>query len=94
MEQVKITRRGLTNEDKRVIANYKPHKGFYDLSKKPSTLTKPEYAAILKTQNGLVQQSEHAEYLKKYNRAQWDRLRGLSEEYQQIVFKHWRIEDI
>ena len=30
-----------------IIENYKPHKGFYDLSEKPKTLTKKEYAKVL-----------------------------------------------
>lgn len=74
-----------------IIKNYKPHKGFFDLSEKPSTLTEIEYATVLDLQNFLVKQStkENISYLKEFNRNQLVRLQEISASVQQIIFEHW-----
>ena len=77
-----------------VIKNYKPHKGFFNLSRKPATLTKKEYAIILNTQNILAQQNEiykdeEAKELNKYN---FEVAKELSSRLQQIIFEHWGLE--
>jgi len=72
-----------------IIEGYEPHKGFFDLSKKPESLGIMEYAKILKLQNFLADQSKHSDYLRKYNPTQWEKLQELSGELQQIILYHW-----
>ena len=52
-----------TKEINYIIKNYKPYKGFYDLSKKPNTLTKMEYAKVLKIQEFLAEQEKDKKYV-------------------------------
>ena len=61
------------NEIKKIISEYKPHKGFYDLSNKPERLSDEEYAKIIKAQNLLASQNnkDNIEYLKKFNKKTW-----------------------
>lgn len=74
-----------------IIKNYKPHKGFFDLSLKPKELSDMEYAKILRTQNLLASQntSENIKYLKAFNPIQYDFLRKISTELQGIILSHW-----
>lgn len=72
-----------------IIQNYHPHNGFFDLSKKPSTLTKNEYAKLIKLQNFLVEQNQNKDYLIKHDPIQWGKLKELSAEIQAIYFEHW-----
>ena len=74
-----------------IIKNYKPHLGFFDLSEKPSTLSKTEYAKLLNLQNVLAESNtkENIQYLKKFNKNQYVMLQELSASVQQIVFEHW-----
>jgi len=72
-----------------IIDNYKPHKGFYDLSEKPKTLTKIEYAKILNTQNILAEQVKNEEYLMKFTPIQYQDWKEISAIYQAIVYQHW-----
>ena len=72
-----------------IIANYKPVSGFFDLSKKPESLLKIEYAKILQAQNELVFQNENRDYLKKHNPSQWEKLKEFSANLQQIIFEYW-----
>lgn len=76
-------------EAKKIIENYKPHKGFFNLSKKPDSLNDIEYAKILKTQNFLAERNKQKEYLKKFNPTQWEKLKEISGELQSIIFTHW-----
>lgn len=80
----------MTNKEAdKIIANYKPTEGFFDLSKKPDKLPKLEYAKILEAQAELVFQNERREYLKKFNPTQWEKLKEFSEALQQVIFSHW-----
>ena len=78
-----------TKEVNRIITNYKPHKGFYDLSEKPKTLTKIEYAKALKIQEYIASQVININYLKKHCITQYQKIVELSANYQQIVREHW-----
>ena len=77
-------------EVNRIIDNYKPHKGFYNLSEKPKTLNKIEYAKVLGIQNFLVEQNNIIDYLKKYEPIQHQKDKELSADYQRIVHEHWK----
>ena len=78
-------------EIKKIINEYKPHKGFFDLSLKPKFLNDKEYANILKTQNFLASQntSENIKYLKEFNKSQYDFLRKISCDLQGVIFEYW-----
>lgn len=78
-----------TKENNSIIKNYRPHKGFYDLSEKPKTLTKLEYAKVLKIQEFLVEQNNNIEYLKEFEPRQYEDIKELSGNYQGIIRKHW-----
>ena len=72
-----------------IIDNYKPHKGFYDLSERPKTLTKIEYAKVLNTQNILAEAEKNKEYLKKMTPIQYLEAKEISALYQAIVWQYW-----
>lgn len=78
-------------EIRNIISDYKPHKGFFDLSKKPKSLCDEEYAKILRTQNLLASQNtnENIKYLKEFNPIQYDFLRKISTELQGVILNHW-----
>ena len=76
-------------EINRIITNYKPHKGFYDLSAKPKTLTKIKYAKVLNAQNILAEAEKNKEYLMKMTPVQWQEAKEMSADYQEIVFQYW-----
>ncbi len=76
-------------EANEIIKEYSPHEGFFDLSIKPSALTKMEYAKILKTQNFLADQNMKKSYIKEFYPNQWDKLRELSAQLQQEIFQYW-----
>jgi len=76
-------------EANQIIENYKPYKGFYDLSEKPETLTKIEYAKVLHIQEFLVEQNKNIEYLRKFKPIQFEKGKELSANYQEIVREHW-----
>ncbi len=80
----------MTNKEvNKIINGYKPHKGFFDLSKQPKTLSKLEYAKILDLQNFLAEQNKDREYLQKFNKTQWEKLKEISAQLQRIIFQHW-----
>jgi hypothetical protein len=81
-------------EVKQIIANYQPSPGFFDLSEKPAGMPETDYAKILKYQNFLVDESRNAEYLKQYDRCQWEKLQAIAGELQNIILMHWKIEEI
>lgn len=83
-----------TKEATQTIENYRPHKGFYDLSVRPKTLTKVEYAKVLKTQNILAEAEKNKEYLMKMTPVQWQEAKEISAMYQAIIFKYWGSEVI
>ena len=78
-----------TKEINQIINDYKPNKGFIDLSVKPKTLTKVEYAKVLNTQNILAEQEKNKEYLMKMTPIQYQNWKEVSALYQAIVFKYW-----
>ena len=81
-------------EINRIIKNYKPYKGFYNLSERPKTLTTIEYAKVLKIQEYLAWQEGNKAYLMKFEPIQWQEMKKLSADYQGIVAKHWDINKI
>lgn len=76
-------------EINQIIANYKPKNGFFDLSKKPDTLNKDEYAKVLKVQEFLFEQNSNKEYIKKFYPNEWENLKVVSAQLQSIVLEHW-----
>ena len=81
-------------EANRIIENYKPHSGFHDLSKKPETLTKREYAKLLRIQNFLAEQEKDKKYLMEFEPTQWQDMKGLSMDFQAIVSKYWDVNKL
>ena len=77
-----------------IIENYKPHQGFYDLSVKPETLTKMEYAKVLKMQNFLAEQERDKKYIMKMLPLQWMEDKELSANYQSIVRENWDVNKL
>ena len=77
-----------------IIENYKPHQGFYDLSVKPETLTKMEYAKVLKIQGYLAWQEGNKKYLMDFEPTQWQDMKGLSMDFQAIVSKYWDVNKL
>ena len=77
-----------------IIENYKPHPGFYDLSVKPETLTKMEYAKLLRIQNFLAEQEKDKKYIMKMLPVQWMEDKELSANYQSIVSEYWDINKV
>jgi lysyl-tRNA synthetase class I len=78
-------------EVKKTIEEYTPSEGFFNLSKKPSTLTRREYAKILSIQNFLVKQEKQKDYLKEFNSVQYEQTKELAGQLQQAIFEHWDI---
>ena len=81
-------------EANRIIENYKPHSGFHDLSKKPETLTKMEFAKVLKMQNFLAEQERDKKYIMKMLPLQWMEDKELSANYQSIVRENWDVNKL
>ena len=78
-----------TKEINQIINDYKPNKGFIDLSVKPKKLTKVEYAKVLNTQNILAEQVKNEEYLMKFTPIQYQDWKEISALYQTIVYQYW-----
>jgi len=76
-------------EANQIIENYEPHEGFYDLSKKPKSLTKIEYAKVLKIQEYIASQVKNVNYLKKHCLIGYQKLVELTANYQFIIWEHW-----
>ena len=80
-----------TKEINQIINDYKPNKGFIDLSVKPKTLTKIEYAKVLNTQNILAEAEKNKEYLMKLRPQEWEDWKITSALYQSIVYQYWGV---
>jgi len=76
----------------KIIKNYKPYKGFYDLSEKPKSLTKIEYAKVLRIQEFLVEQEKNKKSASLFY--QWQKIKEISANYQKIVREHWGLKTI
>lgn len=74
---------------KEVIKEYKPHKGFFDLSDQPKKLSNIEYAKILEAQDLLAYMEKDKEYLIKYNPTQWFKLQEISAQLQRTILYYW-----
>lgn len=72
-----------------IITNYKPHKGFFDLSIKPKDLSKVEYAKILNTQNLLARENKRTDVDWQINNHSWEQLKTIATKLQQIIIHHW-----
>lgn len=83
-------------EIKRVISDYRPHTGFFDLSVKPQTLSDQEYAKILDLQNFLAAENKKFsdKQVRENNKFTWEKLKILAGELQAIIFQHWNIDDL
>jgi len=79
-----------------IIKEYHPHKGFFDLSKKPNDLDDVEYAKILELQNYLASENEkmNTKAIREANKSHWDSLKRLSAKLQGIIFSHWDLSSI
>lgn len=73
---------------------YEQPKGFFDISKCPKSISKTEHKKLQDLQLFLAEQQKHAESLRKYNPIQWQKLKELSAEVQQIIFQHWSLDEI
>jgi hypothetical protein len=73
---------------------YTNPKGFFDISKRPKSLSKREYEKIQQMQMFLAQQSKNADYLRKYEPLRWEKLKEMSAQLQQIILSHWGLEEI
>lgn len=73
----------------KIIKEYVPHKGFYDLSNKPKVLTDIEYAQILDTQNMLAKMEKDKEYLEEFRPITWNEMQNLSAKLNNIIFTYW-----
>ena len=84
------------SESQKVINNYVPHKGFFDLSNKPTDINDVEYSKILETQNFLAEQNERFKNkeVRKNNRHTWEQLKELSGELQSIIFQYWNLAEL
>ena len=77
-----------------IIKDYKPYKGFYDLSEKPKSLTKIQYAKVLEIQNFLVEQAKRKEYLRQFEPIQYEKDKELSARLTIILCQHWGLDII
>jgi hypothetical protein len=73
---------------------YTPHKGFFDLSQKPKSLSKREYEKIKKIQMFLINENENKDYYKKHNKVQWEKLKVMAADLQQIILQYWKLEEL
>ena len=76
-------------EAKKVIEEYKPHKGYLNLSVKPEKISNIEYAKILDSQNLLIRMEKEKEYLKEFNPTQWFEIQEISAKLQRIILYYW-----
>lgn len=77
-----------------IINSYEPYEGFYDLSKKPKSLTKIEYAKVLYAQDILAKSEKNKEYLMKMTPIQYQNVKEISAMYQEIVYQYWGFDTI
>lgn len=84
------------SESQKVINNYVPHNGFFDLSNRPTEINDVEYAKILETQNFLAEQNKKFanKEVRKNNKHNWEQLKELSGNLQSIIFQHWNLADL
>lgn len=80
------------NTDKiyKIIQEYKPRRGHYDLSKRPRSLGKKEYARVLNLQNYLASRSQNISQLQKNDPEELKKLLILSAGLRQIVSWYWK----
>lgn len=76
--------------------DYRPHKGFFDLSQKPDTLSDKEYQTIIKTQDYLATENEKMKdkKVRSANMNHWNELKALSAKLQEIILAHWNLLEI
>lgn len=67
---------------------------FFNIDKKPKTLSKAEHKKLLRIQAFLANQQKNIKYLKKYNPTQLSKVKEMAAEYQQIVLTHYKLEEI
>lgn len=69
---------------------YKPRKGFYDLSKKPKTLTKKEHQKLQDTQMILMEvENRKDEYMQ--DKVNWRVVQEMSAKLQRVIFRHYDV---
>ena len=90
-----IERKKMKNKEaNQIIEKYESHKGFYDLSKKPKSLTKIQYAKVLEIQNFLADQVKRKEYLKSFEPIQYEKDKELSARLNIILCQHWGLDTV
>ena len=79
-----------------VINAYIPHKGFFNLSRKPEGITNIEYAKILEIQNYLASENVKMQNkeIKKANKSHWEELKILSGNLQETIFSYWNFVEL
>jgi len=73
----------------KIIKEYRPHKGFFDLSIQPKELNKIEYAKVLGLQNYLARSNDKKKYFLELDIVGWDKLKELSSNLQGIILEYW-----
>ncbi len=79
------------------MSDYKPCKGFFDLSVKPEKLDKRTYKKILDMQAIVIEESKHMDiYLQpdNWHKCRLQNLQELSAKLQQIILHYWRLENL
>ena len=69
---------------KRLIDEYKPYEGFYDL--RDFKLPKRLFRRLWIIQDTLHEMTKKKEYYKKWHPAQWETAKELSAHYQSLLF--------
>lgn len=75
----------------RRVVKYEPKKGFYDLSKKPKTLTKKEHQKLQDTQMMLMKVEERKDEFMQ-DKVNWRVAQEMSAKLQQVILTHYDID--
>jgi hypothetical protein len=76
------------------MREYKPSKGFFDISARPKTLDKRTFEHLQEIQTELSHMQNNAEYYKKHHPQQWEKGKEMSAEIQQVIFRHWSHDEL
>ena len=71
---------------------YQPIPGFFDISKKPSTLTAKTYRELQWRQVQLFEVGNKAQW--KHMEAEWMKWAEWAARLQQIILQHWTLEGL
>lgn len=71
------------------MREYKPRKGFFDISDCPKGLSKVKHRKMQETQTLLQRTEDRKEYYLKYDRHSWEVAKEMSAQLQQLIFKYY-----